>query len=263
MDISKYFASESEELKRSQIHFAEYNPRVIDEDERATLKRGIKRFGIVGGIVVNKRTAYTIVGGHQKISIADELMHYNAETGENDYLLRANVVDIDLESEKTLNILLNNPNAMGRFDNEKLKAIVPDINYKDAGLKDYDLSMIGCDYLLKTEEENRIASELDGLAKPIEEERKASREQRKAEKEPSGEKGGDKTMEERTEHMKEVKQQVHDKAVTDADNMQAYVMLSFSTSKAMNEFLEKFGYQPDSKYIKGEDFETKCEPVIE
>ena len=63
MELSKYIKSESVELNRSAIHFADYNPRKLSEESRKTLKRGIKKFGLVGGIVVNKRTGLTVVSG--------------------------------------------------------------------------------------------------------------------------------------------------------------------------------------------------------
>ena len=49
MELSKYIKSESVELNRSAIHFADYNPRKLSEEARKTLKRGIKKFGLVGG----------------------------------------------------------------------------------------------------------------------------------------------------------------------------------------------------------------------
>ena len=58
MELSKYIKSESVELNRSAIHFADYNPRKLSDESRKTLKRGIKKFGLVGGIVVNKRTGH-------------------------------------------------------------------------------------------------------------------------------------------------------------------------------------------------------------
>lgn len=66
MELSKYIKSESMELNRSAIHFADYNPRKLSDESRKTLKRGIKKFGLVGGIVVNKRTGLTVVSGHQR-----------------------------------------------------------------------------------------------------------------------------------------------------------------------------------------------------
>lgn len=49
MELSKYIKSESVELNRSAIHFADYNPRKLSDESRKTLKRGIKKFGLVGG----------------------------------------------------------------------------------------------------------------------------------------------------------------------------------------------------------------------
>ena len=46
MELSKYIKSESVELNRSAIHFADYNPRKLSDESRKTLKRGIKKFGI-------------------------------------------------------------------------------------------------------------------------------------------------------------------------------------------------------------------------
>ena len=163
MELSKYIKSVSVELQRSQIHFASYNPRTISAESKKALKKGIKKFGLAGGIIVNKRTGYTIVSGHQRISVLDELQKYNQETKENDYKIRVDLVDIDEKSEKELNILTNNPNAMGEWDLESLAALIPDIDYKDAGLTEADLSMIGCDYLFKTEEENDLNNALDDL----------------------------------------------------------------------------------------------------
>ena len=53
MELSKYIKSESVELNRSAIRFADYNPRKLSDESRKALKRGIKKFGLVGGIVVN------------------------------------------------------------------------------------------------------------------------------------------------------------------------------------------------------------------
>ena len=84
MELSKYIKSESVELNRSAIHFADYNPRKLSDESRKTLKRGIKKFGLVGGIVVNKRTGLTVVSGHQRLSVMDELQKFP----DNDYRIR-------------------------------------------------------------------------------------------------------------------------------------------------------------------------------
>lgn len=245
MELSKYIKSETVELNRSAIHFADYNPRKLSEESRKTLKRGIKKFGLVGGIVVNKRTGLTVVSGHQRLSVMDELQKFP----ENDYKIRVDVIDVDEKQEKELNILINNPNAQGTWDYDALARLIPDIDYKDAGLTDADLNMIGCDFLLQTEEENSLADALDEMMQPVAEQKeteKAARQLERAEK---------------VAHMKDVKQQVKEAAQKQAQDMDAYVMLSFDTWDAKAAFCERFGYNPYMKFIKGEVFDEQVERV--
>lgn len=56
------------------------------------------------------------------------------------------------------------------------------IDYKDAGLTDADLNMIGVDFLLQTEEESTIAYELENMMSPVVEQREAEKTERKAER---------------------------------------------------------------------------------
>lgn len=257
MELSKYIRTESVELLRSAIKFADYNPRVLDEEAKKSLKRGIKKFGLLGGVIVNKRTGFTVVSGHQRLTVMDELQKYNPETKENDYKVRVDVTDVDEKMEKELNILLNNPNAQGRWDYEKLAQMIPDIDYKDAGLTDADLNMIGVDYLLQTEEENNIADALDDLMSPIVEEREEVKAQKAAEREMLKEM----EREAKVQHMKDVKQQVKESAIAKAEEMDAYVMLSFSSWSAKAEFCERFGYPAEMKIIKGEVFAEQVERI--
>ncbi len=235
MELSKYIKSESVELNRSAIHFADYNPRKLSEESRKTLKRGIKKFGLVGGIVVNKRTGLTVVSGHQRLTVMDELQKFP----ENDYRIRVDVIDVDEKQEKELNILMNNPNAQGAWDYDALARLVPDIDYQDAGLTAADLNMIGCDFLLQTKEENSIANALEDMMAPVAEQKEA----------------------EKVAHMKEVKQQVKDAVQKQAQDMDAYLMLSFDTFEAKAAFCERFGYDPYSKFIKGEVFDEQVERI--
>ena len=228
MELSKYIKSESVELNRSAIHFADYNPRKLSEESRKTLKRGIKKFGLVGGIVVNKRTGLTVVSGHQRLSVMYELQKFP----EIDYRLRVDVIDVDEKQEKELNILMNNPNAQGSWDYDALARLVPDIDYQDAGLTAADLNMIGCDFLLQTEEESSIADALEDMMAPVTEQ-------------------------------KEVKQQVKDAAQKQAQDMDAYLMLSFDTFEAKAAFCERFGYDPYIKFVKGEQFDSICERLYD
>lgn len=244
--MNKFFSSEIVELKRSQITPAIYNPRTIDVNARKRLKKSLKDFGVVGGIIVNKRTGYTIVGGHQKVSILDEIYKYPA----NDYSLRVEVVDVDEKMEKTMNIALNNSSITGEWNYDALRELIPDIDYKDAGLTEQDLDIIGVDYNFQTEEENTIAGELDDLMEPVKEEHEADLAQKQAERA------------EKVAHMKQVKEEVKQAATKAAANMDAYLMLSFDTWEAKAEFCEKFGFNPEEKFLKGEVFENKIDTLL-
>ncbi|WP_418988133.1 ParB N-terminal domain-containing protein [Bacteroides heparinolyticus] len=247
---NKYFTSKSVELKRSQIRLHEQNPRVISDENRKALKRGIKKFGMVGGIVVNKRTGYTLVSGHQRLSVMDELQKYNTATKENDYPIRVDLIDVEEKEEKELLILLNNPSAQGEWDYDALRELIPDIDYKDAGLTEQDLDIIGVDFNFQTEEENIIANELEDLMGPVREEHQVELAQKQAERAK------------KVAHMKQVKQEVKEDATKAAANMDAYLVLSFDTWEAKAEFCEKFGFDPEQKFYKGEEFENKIETLL-
>lgn len=243
--LKKFFSSTIVEVKRSEIHPADYNPRKIDEQGKRMLKRSMKQFGVVGGIIVNSQTGNTIVGGHQKVAILDEMYKYP----DNDYSLRVEMISVDRKTEKTLNIALNNGNISGQWDYDALARLVPDIDYKDAGLTDADLNMIGCDFLLQTEEENSLAGALEEMMQPVTEQKEAEKAARQLE------------HAEKVAHMKDVKQQVKEQAQETAANMDAYLMLSFDTWEAKAAFCERFGYDPYQKFIKGEVFSDQVERV--
>ena len=245
MELSKYIKSDSVELNRSAIHFANYNPRKLSDESRKTLKRGIKKFGLVGGIVVNKRTGLTVVSGHQRLSVMDELQKFP----DNDYRIRVDVIDVDEKQEKELNILMNNPNAQGTWILMLLPVSSPILIGKMLGLTDADLNMIGVDYLLQTEEESSIADALSDMMVPVTEQKEAEKAAKQLERA------------EKVAHMKEVKQQVKENAQKQAENMDAYVMLSFDTYEAKAAFCERFGYDPDMKFIKGEAFDEQVERI--
>ena len=167
--------------------------------------------------------------------------------------IRDSVINVDEQQEKELNLLMNNPNAMGTWDFDALAQIIPDIDWKAAGLTDADLNMIGVDYLLQTEEESSVADALEDLMEPVTEQREAEKAERQAEKQLE--------RAEKVAHMKEVKQQVKEAAQKQAEGMDAYVMLSFDTYEAKAAFCMRFGYDADMKFIKGEVFSEQVERV--
>lgn len=265
IELNKYFKSEPAEMLRSEIHPASYNPRVIDDEARRLLKRSLREYGVVGGIVVNRQTGYTIVGGHQKVLILDEMNKYDPKTNENDYMLRVELVDLDEKTEKQLNIALNNISMTGRWDYDKLAEMIPDIDYKAAGLTEADLSMIGVDFMFQSEEEAglpdafaELTRETDAAHQAELEERRRQREEIKAAQEQANEEQ-EKSLDEKIAHVKEMKQQTWDKAVGMAADNQAYVMLSFDNWQNKAAFMREAGYPDEVKFIKGEEFMERIE----
>lgn len=227
-ELNKYFKSETIEILRSQIKPAPYNPRTISDENRKSLKKSVKTYGIVGGMVWNFTTK-NLVSGHQKLSILDELNKYNPQTKENDYKLKVEKIEVDIKTEKELNIFFNNPNSQGTWDYDALREMIPDIDYKDAGLTDEDLSLIGIDFTLQTEEENDIANELEELTVPIQEQKEAKK-----------------------QAVKEMKQQIQQNAEEKVKQMESYVMVNFETYEAKAEFMLRFGFNAPDKFVQGE-----------
>jgi hypothetical protein len=236
--LSKYIKSESQDVPRSTIRLAEYNPRKITDEAVKSLRRGIKKYGLLGGVTVNRQTGMTVVSGHQRIAIMDDLNKFP----DNDYRLRVDVIDVGEKEEKELNILLNNPNAQGTWDYDALREIIPDIDYKDAGLTEEDLNLIGVDFLLQTDGQNALAKEIEGLMSAVNTQNEISKETRK-------------------EQVKAEKEREKRAAEEKAENMDAYVTLSFDTSNAKAAFMRRFGYNPQEKFLKGEVFNHQIERI--
>jgi hypothetical protein len=105
------------EVNRSQLVDAPYNPRILSEKAKAKLKLGIAKLGVLAPPVWNVRTGH-IVSGHQRLAIMDAL------TGATEYTLHVAQVDLDPAREQEANLLMNNPQAMGEWDLEKLAPLL-------------------------------------------------------------------------------------------------------------------------------------------
>lgn len=244
-ELNKYFKSEPIEIKRSSIHFADYNPRKISNDALKKLKQNIKRVGLLGGIVWNAHTS-NIVSGHQRVTVLDQLNGYDGSV-DTDYILRVEKVDLSSKEEKEQNIFMNNQSVQGEFDLYVLRDLIPDIDFRSAGLTEQDLSMIGIDFEMPV---------LDDIRTDFEE-MSSSYNTNKAEEK----KANELTREAKIAHNKEVKAKVMSDSYKQAEDMEAYVMLSFDTYEAKAAFCERFGYDPNMKFIKGEVFDEQIERI--
>lgn len=122
--FQKFF---TQEIARSEIKNAPYNPRRISDDARARLKAKIEGVGLVNVLVWNKRNG-NLVSGHQRLSILDEL------EGGRDYTLIVSVVDVDEKTERELNVFVNNAGAQGDWDLTALRSLSTEFADDLAGL---------------------------------------------------------------------------------------------------------------------------------
>jgi hypothetical protein len=111
-------------MLRSQVNPAAYNPRTIDGSAAKKLEKVLRRHGLVEPIVVNIRGDRNIVvGGHQRLKIMDERIMAGA-----DYTIPVAAIDVDEVEEKSINLMLNNVDAQGSFDFDKLASLLGEIS---------------------------------------------------------------------------------------------------------------------------------------
>jgi len=224
-EITKFQNTNQSKVLRSSIKFASYNPRTISEKSLKALKANIKRIGLLGGIVINKKTS-NIVSGHQRVTALDQLNKYKEETKENDYTFIAEIVELDEIAEKEQNVFMNSTSAQGEFDNEKLSLLLPDIDYKNAGLDDYDIGIIAAESPnINFGNNSEVEEDIQEMDKPFED---------------------------RKEAIKEKKQKAQEKIENDMNEGDPYFTVTFDSYQNKAEFLETLGFNAQDRYIKGE-----------
>ena len=111
---------------------SEYNPRKDlkeTDKEYQAIKNSLETFGLLSPIIWNKRTGH-IIGGHQRYKI---LVSQGATE------IECVVIDFDEEKEKACNIALNS--AIGEWDNDKLDALLFELQYSDFLMSDFGIDM--------------------------------------------------------------------------------------------------------------------------
>lgn len=123
-------------ITRDKIKTADYNPRIIDDDNLKKLTKGIREHGLVTPLVWNKRTG-VLVSGHQRLAAADKIYR------KKDYEVPVAIIDVDEKEEKTLNVQLNNPSMQGSWDLGALADLNADgINWDDMGFNKADIDFM-------------------------------------------------------------------------------------------------------------------------
>lgn len=180
--MSKTESYEMRAVKRSEINLADYNPRQIDKETRNRLKKGLKKFGLVTPLLVNGANM-TLISGHQRISVMDELEKYP----DNDYELNVSVVFLSKEDEMALNVQMNNTSMMGEFDVAGLTNMIDlGANVSDFGFSESDIDiMFGdnpdiVDFLSDSEEVEKSKEEIQKVRDHRQEMMKEQKEQNSA-----------------------------------------------------------------------------------
>ena len=119
-----------EKIRIDRLNTASYNPRVDLQPGDAVydnLKKSVETFGFLQPIIVNRRN-HTVVGGHQRLKVLQDLGHSQVEVG---------FVDLSDEHEKALNLTLNK--TVGEWDESKLAKLLQEIE----GFPEFDLQLTG------------------------------------------------------------------------------------------------------------------------
>lgn len=244
--ISKFQKFQIETIHRSQIKNAPYNPRDIKKENFDRLKRNIKNRGLIETLVWN-RTTGNLVSGHQRIKILDTLEK------KQDYNITVAVVELDEKTEKEQNIFLNNGTAQGHYVADMLRDLVPEIDYKEAGITEVDLNIIGVQIDLMNQNE---VDDVDNFIQEFEDEKKASIEKHKAEikekKDISPDDPNKDNTKDATKYIKDWQ-----KSERTEEGADTYFTVTFSTQEAKHRFMERIGEFKESLYLKGELLEKR------
>lgn len=145
-----------------KLKTAEYNPRRDlrpEDEEYQKIKNSIKEFGYVAPIIIN--SDMTVIGGHQRLKVLQDLGYTEIE---------CNVVNLDKNQEKALNIALNK--ISGEWDNDKLEAILAELKETDidmniTGFSNDEIDDILKDIMGSNEDDFDLEEALEEIEEPI------------------------------------------------------------------------------------------------
>ena len=222
--------SETITINRSQINLNPYNPKKHTDKEIKNQLANLKKVGFNGGIKWNKVTG-NLIDGHRRIKAMDMYYKYDG-TNETNYQVKVEAVEFDEKTEKeqlTYEALGNT-----RADYSLVAEYINDIDYANLGLNDYDINEI-FNFVVDINGDIPQVETYDDLITT-----------------PQVETKDLPTYEEKKEQVKQMKQQVKEKAIERQKDEDAFITLSFSTYEAKSAFCEIMGIDPDERFAKGE-----------
>ena len=226
--------SETIIVNRSQIKFAPYNPKNHSKQAIDEIKRNFKNVAFLGGIVWNATTGNAI-DGHKRLMALDVINKYD---GSEDYEVKVEKIELDLKTEKEQNVFQTRSRT--ELDDELMRQLLHDIDYKNAGLDEFDLNYYGVP--VPELENDSIANEIENLYEPVAEQKAFDAEVRK-------------------EAVKQAKEEIKEKAIEKAKDLTSYVMLSFDNHQSKAAFCQRFEINENDNIVKGEEFSEKIERV--
>lgn len=233
--MKKIKQSETVTVMRSQINFAPFNPKAHTKEQVQDIVKNFKRVGYLGGIIWNTETG-NLVDGHKRVQGMDLIYKYDGTTA-TDYEVKVEKTKMDIKTEKEQNIFQTKSRT--ELDDELMRDLIPDIDYKNAGLDDYDMGYYGFDL---SSEDVDISAEVEEMYEPVIQQREADKEERK-------------------EKVKEAKEKIKEDAAEKVKNLDSYVTLSFSEWKNKEAFMLRLGFDPEMKMIKGESLSERIEVI--
>ena len=178
--------------------------------------------GLVNAPVWNERTG-NLVSGHQRLAIIDSL-----ERSQN-YMVTVDAVDVDLKTEKEMNIFLNNISAMGSWDDELLTACIDDLgldSWEELGFEKIEMDYFSGKGVFDKDQNRTIDPEVSKIGE-IKEARKKIRE------------GNQKV-----------------------DDAGFYAIVVFQDREGVERWITAMGYPPGERYLDGKVIEEKTRPQI-
>lgn len=237
MGVSQFQKFAPTTVKRSEIHEAPYNPRIITDEAKKKLRKNLKTKGLLAALVVNRRTM-NLLSGHQRLSILDE-----AKKGA-DYLLTVVMVDLSPEEEKAQVVFFNNPDAQGEWDWKMVHdlAKLPDVDYREMGWELEDIAVL---------EENFAPVE----EVPAAEEAISAFEELQARLvKPKTEEGAQKMR----DNNKKTDENIQER---DANN-DCYLVVQFPTKGLLQEFLGTHGFGVNAEYVSADELLPRMRSLL-
>lgn len=227
---------EIKEVKRSQINFAPYNPKKHTSDAIKKQLKNLQNIGYLGGIVWDETTG-NIVSGHKRVMAFD--LHYKYDgTTNTDYSINVGVVKMDEKTEKEQNIYMDARSTNTEQDLDLIYSILPEIDYKNAGLTNEDIQFIGADF-------NMDKIGIDYISNDFEELNASVKDQKEQQKQV----------------VKDIKRKIAHKASEKAKNITSYVVINFDNFQNKSAFMQRFEFDKNEQFINGELFSEMIERV--